>query len=81
MEELINEFKELCMNLSINNDFISGLTIKEFFDKYAELKSRALIDSVTNDLIELEKRIDDALNSETNESLSEWLKTKRGEDG
>ena len=38
MEEIIKEFEEMCGNLSISNDSPSEELIKEYFDRYAELK-------------------------------------------
>ena len=51
--------------------------ILEAMDRY---KGQTLpIDSVSNslDLVELERKIDEALDNETSESLKEWLHSKR----
>lgn len=42
MEELINEFEEMCGSLSISHDSPSEETIKEYFEKYYELKQLKL---------------------------------------
>ena len=45
MEELINEFEEMCEVLAISHDSVDRETIVEFFEKYAKLK-QLTIDSV-----------------------------------
>lgn len=51
--------------------------VVELLKKWGE--KQLLLHNVSNslDLVELEKKLDEALNSETSETLKEWLHNKR----
>jgi len=60
----------------LGNDYVFNELVK-LADNYCEKQLLIQRVSVTLDLVELERKIDEALNTETNESLKEWLKSKR----
>jgi hypothetical protein len=73
---MIESLEELNEELSVQS---KGTLFSEQWDLLEYLKKQLILSGVGTslDLVELEKKIDKALDTETSESLKEWLHSKR----